>query len=504
MDFKLLGIFKLLGTWAGLGIVLRHYVKSSLTNGLRTSLRSISLRLSVLGTIWKSVYCTLLIGVVTALIPYNAVFALDIRSFGACQGAPDDSVAIQKAIDAALRSKTDNAVTFSCLAPVGKGVIARRATGKAAVSLRALPGGGIRAVKTFGKPSTLGAGSGGLAALVLRDCTDCSATGLTFDGNGKPIIMLGVVFSLRAIIKDNTFYNVGNPSGPPSALYAVGNRDNHYSNNTVRDTHGETRGLWIGNVGGGPSEIESNPTVSNNTLTNIARSAIVITAIGGRVSDNYVNVTGGAGIVLAAGSVGGTTNVVVEGNEIHRANYHAIQSDVWEDGYKTVGVIVKDNTCSESNHYGIYAVRVSDWVITGNSCMDNNYDNVGHGGGIYVQNAHNVTVANNRTMDTREGPHRTQDDGITLSAGLTEFDLRAITVTNNFAINNKMHGIHALTNPASPARPAFDIDIIFNTIERNGGCGLRINERSPKQLVGVSTSNNSLLNNATNRLCDNR
>ena len=66
--------------------------------------------------------------------------------------------------------------------------------------------------------------------------------------------------------------------------------------------------------------------------------------------------------------------------------------------------------CSENNGSGIYVVGASNWTVTENHCLDNNFDyngnpsntppGTGTGNGITVARATHIVIENNEFSDT--------------------------------------------------------------------------------------------------------
>lgn len=426
------------------------------------------------------------------LLGFSAAdLAFDIKSFGACQGAPDDSTAIQRAVNEALASATDNIVVFSCLAPVGEGIVVQRIAGNHPVQLVSdPPGSGIRATAVPTRAGQL-LGASGPSALILRNCDDCTVSGLVFDGSAKAAIMLGVQRSSRAVVANNFFTNIGSPSSSPNAaLFAIGNTNNRYFNNTIHRTQGSARGMWIGNTGGGTAEVEINPTISSNTIVNSAATGIAVLATGGVIRNNYITDTGGAGIAISASPIAVSSNLLVEGNQVLRNRFHGIQSDSSSPSVRTNQITVRNNTCSENFGSGIYLVRANNWIVTGNNCSDNNSDGTGSGAGITVHSASTITISGNTLGNAKQGAARTQQAGISILGETNPFDVQNVTITGNSINNNLSHGIAVGSAPHSLPNTVDNIRISGNTFSLNGGRQVYTFEQGAGSVENIVNINN--------------
>lgn len=429
--------------------------------------------------------------------PIPAV-SMDIKTFGACQGAADDSAAIQQAVDTAAASATDNTVTFSCMAPVGNGVVVSR--DRSAVRIVAGPASGIKAT-AVPKGATRSAGSGGPAVLLLSACHDCSVTGLTFDGNGKGAILLGIVNSERVAVLNNSFSNAGSATHyAPAVVYAIGNRDNLYSGNTIRNTYGRTRGLWIGNTGSGPDDAEVNPTISDNSISSTAATGIATVTVGGRILGNYVSDAGGAGIVIASTADFSSRYVTVENNRVYRNQYHGIQSDATDS--RTVNVLLRNNISSENHGAGIYVVNANNWTVTGNIVQNNNFSGAQHAPGIVVQSASDILIRDNVVSDTRSGLRRTQQDGISISGRLAAGNVHNVTVEGNVIRNHLANGIIVNSSPNSQGGTVNNVVLGSNSIDGNEKCRIRVFEQGSGSVSNVFYLGHVVNIRSTGNVCD--
>lgn len=427
--------------------------------------------------------------------------SMDIKAYGACQGAADDSAAIQQAVDAAAASATDNTVTFSCMAPVGNGVVVSRDRNAVhAVHIVAGPASGIKAT-AVPKGATKSAGSGGPATLLLSACHDCSVTGLTFDGNEKGTILLGIVNSERVSVLKNSFSNAGSATlYAPAVVYAIGNRDNLYSGNMIRNTYGRTRGFWVGNTGGGSGEAEVNPTISDNSIRATAATGIATVTVGGRIIGNYVSDTGGAGIVIASTADVSSRDVTVENNRVYRNRYHGIQSDAIDS--RTVNVFLRNNISNENNGAGIYIVNASNWTVTGNIVQDNNFSGAQYAPGIVVQSANDILIRDNVISDTRSGLRRTQHDGISVSGRLAAGNVRNVTMEGNVIRNHLANGIVVNSSPNSQGGTVNNVVLGSNSLDGNEKCRIRMFEQGSGSVSNVFYLGHVVNIRSTGNVCD--
>jgi parallel beta-helix repeat protein len=69
-------------------------------------------------------------------------------------------------------------------------------------------------------------------------------------------------------------------------------------------------------------------------------------------------------------------------------------------GDHTTNNIIRNNTIYENNGSGIYAVGTDGWTIEGNTCRDNNFNNVNNAEGITVQSSRNLIIRNNTLAES--------------------------------------------------------------------------------------------------------
>jgi parallel beta-helix repeat protein len=286
------------------------------------------------------------------------------------------------------------------------------------------------------------------------------------------------------------------------AFGAIGNRDGSYSGNTVQNTGASRHGMHIGHYGSA-AELEINPTVQNNTITDVGGDGIVIVAQGGLVSTNTVTRAGASGIVLSGYQSIYTTNTVLEGNQVSRCTWHGIQSDMFPGEY-TSGVTVRNNVVFENNGSGIYAVNTRSWLVEGNTARDNDLDNVPNAEGITVQSSRDLVIRNNVLADTRTGSARTQNNGIKIvgyGGSSSAPDVYNVEVSGNTVTNHSHQGIFV---GGAPGGYLDLVNVTRNTISGNTLCGLEVAEDANTRcsVTRFRQSQNTFSNNGGGTFCD--
>ena len=373
----------------------------------------------------------------------------------AFDGSTNDATAIQAAITAA---PAKSRIALPGIAAIGTAGLL--VSGKTDFVIDGQEG--IGGIKALGVSTQTVVGS---TVLAVKSCTRCVVTGLRFDGNAIASNLIGVQDSSDSEISRNSTTS----GGTNAAIMAVGNTRNRYLRNTVQDTIGAARGMWIGNVN--TVEAENDGLIEGNTVKAAAASGILYTGYNGRVLGNQSIGNAGAGIAISAAASAGvsTANTIIANNIVRGNALHGIQSDSSLSTDYTDSITVSGNLAEKNNGSGIYAVRARNWTITGNTCRDNNFDAVGTGSGIQIEEAKRITVTGNSSYDTRSGASRTQSNGIGVVAQVGVLDVEEVLISGNSAINNLFDGIIATTSGSGTSDT---VSVIGNQCHNNGARGI--------------------------------
>jgi len=402
---------------------------------------------------------------------------VNIRSFGAvCDGAHDDAGAVEKAIRSLPPAGGE--VIVPCRAGIGaRGVTL---TGRRNVTIRGQgPAAGFRALAI----SKLAAGGFSPVLILVSKCSGCSIRDLKFDAAGLGIDLLGIMSSTGVTVENNTFSAVGYAN---AALVAIQNTRNRYIRNTIFDTGKTptdgTRGMWIGNLNPGETEIE--PYIGQNVVHDVSATGIAVTAISAQIVGNTVERTLGAGIKIIQPSPGGPS--LIDRNTVRHNLFHGLQIE------SVINMTISHNIVEQNDHAGIHLWKGFDHsVIRENTIRDNSLDHSGGWqGGIMVGSARDSVIENNLITDTRSGSARTQDVGIYIpAAGVSN-----LTIRDNVCTNHIQSGIHITNHPAFGA----DVDGVIlegNQCTGNSAYGLQIQQRSPFKILGIRLLHNTFDHN---------
>ena len=143
--------------------------------------------------------------------------------------------------------------------------------------------------------------------------------------------------------------------------------------------------MWIGNSG--DTQTEWNPTIANNTLTNIAATGIATHVVGATIQGNLVDGSGGSGIkVVPPGGAGQLTTI--SGNTLRNIAGHGVQIDNAEP---TTSFNIQNNNIENVGVSGVYV----EGSAFANSTIAGNTINSKAEAGVYMYNASTVTLDNN-------------------------------------------------------------------------------------------------------------
>jgi parallel beta-helix repeat protein len=404
---------------------------------------------------------------------------LDVINFGAtCDGVTDDSVALQSALDAIPSTGT---LLITCQLGIGSAGV--RLVNKSNVTIK---GSGENARIRSLAPTGQTVQGFDPVLFVVRACANCVVRDLEFDGNNVRVIPLGLDRCQDTQVQRNYIHDVSVVSG--GALVAAGNWRNRYRGNVIANTADDpvsaTRGMWIGNVG--PAENEFYPDVSYNSLVNIGATGIALHAVGANVSGNTVENARGAGLKLVPPGIAPST--VIEYNVLRLNHFHGVQLE------NVTNLTLRGNTFEGNDVSGIYCPSgISNSTITGNIIRDNDAaKRDGWQGGIYIQQALNLTISNNIIYDSRSGSSRTQDNGLILNSVLPG-GVSKVRILNNVMRNHTHNGMQ-ITNTGTGTISL--IEISGNISSDNSDYGLQIEEKTAGAITGVYEHDDQMLHNA--------
>lgn len=152
-------------------------------------------------------------------------------------------------------------------------------------------------------------------------------------------------------------------------------------------------------------------------------------------------------------------------------------------------MMVSNNILEGNTQAGLYTVGTFDnSTVTGNVTRDNQSSNFA--AGLTIQGGTNITITNNRSLDTRLNGARTQRIGLTLNPG-AGYPINGFTVTNNIFDNNTDFGL-----TLSPLYAGISNGVISNnTFTRNGNYGVGAGTGYP--ITNVSLTDNMFAANTT-------
>jgi parallel beta-helix repeat protein len=388
----------------------------------------------------------------------------DIRSFGARCNGGDDSAAVNNAFNSLPDGAT---LQISCQAGVGpSGLLLHNKTG---VTVVGVSGGGF--VGLAQNPSKI--------LFRTEVCNNCTIRNLTINANRVGAAGLSIYWSSNSVIQNNVVTSVGYPAS--AGIIGMGNSGNQYVGNTVNTTTGTstdgTRGIWVGN----PSDelLEYNPVISNNTVTNIAATGIVVHAIGATVDGNNVDGTQGAGVKLEPPlGMGGQT--VVQNSTFRHNLFHGVQV---EDADSPV--IIQNNTIDQNTIAGVY---VSGGAFVNGQILNNTISANGQAG-IYLYDANGVNIQSNLVT--------TGGNGIILEADYPGA-IRNVQINNNTITSVGGDGISVWGRGGTITGVA----VSSNSIYKNARYGMEVEEQSAGAVTGVSLSGNCFSGNGVGALLD--
>src|SRR5262249_45081437 len=140
--------------------------------------------------------------------------------------------------------------------------------------------------------------------------------------------------------------------GLNAAIYSLGGTRNKILFNTVQSTIGNARGYWIGNVN--TLEVEVEPDVEGNRCHLASATCFVLTANGGRVTNNLSDGASGSGFAFSASENSTTSNMLVVGNASRNNRFHGFQSDVSTAMDRTYALTLTGNLAELNAHSGFY------------------------------------------------------------------------------------------------------------------------------------------------------
>jgi parallel beta-helix repeat protein len=262
----------------------------------------------------------------------------------------------------------------------------------------------------------------------------------------------------------------------------AGNTRNRYLNNTITNTQKTStdgvRGMWLGNGG---SQTEINPTVTGNTIQNVGATGLAMHPVGAMIANNLVVNAAGAGVKVVPGrGMGGETTI--QGNTLRGCLYHGVQIDSADSP-----VHVLNNTIDGNIVAGIYESGgpFSNSRITGNIITNNNE------AGIYLYNAHGVTIQGNQFSGNKHG--MTFE---TMSSGA----FQNVQISGNTLTGQRGNGIFLLGRGGTLS----SMSIGTNSFTNGAQWGISIEENNAGGITGVTATGNCFCNNSNGTIFDNR
>jgi hypothetical protein len=420
---------------------------------------------------------------------------VDISASGACTSSTDDDTAkVQTVLNNLANGDTLN---ISCLTSInGTGL---RLTGKSNITINGSSSGA-------GFKATVAAGQGipgfGPYMLVLDNCSGCQVKNLEFNSASLKVGGFGITGSANATFSGNYLHDVvGNVTG--GAMASSLNTDLRILNNRIERTsrsvgsNEDPRGMWLGN---GDLE-EVNLYVEGNIIKDVAGTGIAFHAKGFTLLKNTVERTNGACIKHAYG--GSEPTQLIAENILKNCKFNGIQ--IKDQGNHTVAnLIIRDNTIelngSPEGGPGIAAfTRLENSQILRNKILNNNRPNLGGWlGGVYIQGANGLTIADNEIYDSGDGTGK-QFMGIYLEALQNSSN---VTIKNNLFKNHSLAGI-ILGQRASTGSTLSGVNIVDNVFQNNSQVAIKVEENTLNSISAISFSNNCFQGNGIN-LQDNR
>jgi parallel beta-helix repeat protein len=363
---------------------------------------------------------------------YIGPSVIDVSAHGATgDGVTNDTASIQAAIDGA----PDGAkIVF----PPGTYLVDEN--GLTVVSRSDLVIDGQLAVIKFTAAADNTRGNLGLVWVYIDDCANCVWTRTVLDGQAFDGAQIAMSNSANCEIS----YNTVTGGGYFSQIGALGNEGCRYLFNSVSDgiIANGAGGLKIGYYA--TDELEIEPVVFGNVVSDTGGSAISMTCTGGVVYGNNCQGAVGSGIIFNGALGFTTTNLAITGNVCRNNGFSGIQCDVvylTEDDVPS-GITITGNVCSVHPEGGIALLTIDNSTCVGNSCSDNLY-------GIVIDETSNTTISANSCFDTRAAGARTQVAGILVNAGVGTRHINGVIVVGNSCYNNTQDGISGIAVGAS-------------------------------------------------------
>lgn len=398
-------------------------------------------------------------------------------------GSTNDATAIQAAITAA---PTKSRIALPGIAAIGTAGLL--VSGKTDFVIDGQEG--IGGIKALGVSTQTVVGS---TVLAVKSCTRCVVTGLRFDGNAIASNLIGIQDSSDSEISHNSTTS----GGTNAAIMAVGNTRNRYLHNTVQDTIGAARGMWIGNTN--TVELETDPLVLGNTVRSTSASGFVFVTLRGRVQGNLAEGTQGSGFTIAAAASAGnaTSRLILTGNTARTNLFHGFQSDGSVSTDRTVDVELVGNLSEQNQVAGFYVVRASGWILANNIARDNSEVGVSQAAGFSVEQSERITLTGNYAYDSKSGASRKQSVGIDVLEQAAVNGTHDVVVTGNFTYNNRDYGIAVRGVGAGTVT---GVTVTGNAAIGNGDSGIVVKEVASGDVSGVIVSGNVATSNTTRDL----
>jgi hypothetical protein len=322
-------------------------------------------------------------------------------------GIVDDTIAIQKAIDA---SKPGDIITGLGTAAVRSIHFKNKKDLKIQLNIKGLNGTFLEAL-----------GFGHKCTVLMENCVRCELSNSSISNGEVALYNCDYCTVEKCNIKGATRL---------AHITSGSSRNCRYISNNIGDAPVPAiRGIWDGNHGS-PSE---SSIISFNIIDNATATSIVYMGHGGLISTNTCKNKSGSGIIVSSTSnvEGRYTSII--GNDIWNTNTHGIQSDSMPGTY-TNGVICKGNICRGNKHSGIYALRCKNWIITENNCEGNGHN------GMTIDDASQMQIANNSFNKNGNFNIDFEYNGNGISIQ-NYTDVNNISLIGNSCIGNHFYGI---------------------------------------------------------------
>lgn len=421
---------------------------------------------------------------------------INVRDHGAkCNGASDDTAAVQKALNA-LPAEGGVVVVPGLCAVGAPGILIEN---RAKIVLK---GAGENAGFKHLSTTKLHTQTFGPAMILFRQCEGCSVENLKVDGNNVGVASFGFDRCTDCAVRNCRVENVAYPAN--AAMIGDGNTRMRIEGCFIGKTGtGEftkpdgtkvpdaTRGIWFGNAAKGTGE--SDLYVGKCTFRNTAATSIASHASGATITENLVEDCGcGPKLVPPVENPGKN---LIEKNTVRRSHMlHGCQVE----GPGCKNITIRGNLFEDCMLSGIYIYGAFENGVIEDNTIRNNCRNPNGGwkGAIMFGHCTNTVIRNNRFENTKTGIDRTQDVGMMFNAP-TPGAIANVTVEKNVISGHQMHGVVLCQTGGSIE----GMKIVGNTFEGNGRFGILIEK---VKATNVTIEGNTFKNNGQGEISDDR